>query len=98
MCGWPSDADLKQHISKGSSINCPYLPEVVDHGNAIYGPMIPLLKGKMVRKKHSQTANRPRVHDIHTLVTKHSTDELDMDYFFVNGLTFLHTKTKKIKS
>ena len=97
MCGWPSNADLKQHILKGSIINCPYLPEAVDHGNAIYGPMIPLLKGKMVRKKHDQTVNRPRVHDIHALVTKHPTDELDMDYFFVNGLTFLHTKTKKIK-
>ena len=86
-----------QHISNESIINCTYLPKAVDHGNAIYEPMVLLLKWEIVRRKHSQTANRPRIDDIHTLVTKHPTDELNMNYFFLNGLTFLHTKTRKKK-
>lgn len=95
--GWPSTATLIRYLQKNQIINCPMTIEDVKRGEAIYGPQIPLLKGKMVRKQPPHVRTIQRVNIPHTLSLEHPTDELDVDHFFVNGLTFLHTKSRKIK-
>ena len=54
---------------------------------------MPLLKGKTVRLKQSHVNNLPRINIPSLLILKNSNEEIDMDYFHVNGLTFFHTKT-----
>ena len=51
----------------------------------------------MVKDKEINIINVPRIRITHALVKNNSTDQLDMDYFHVNGITFLHTKLKKTK-
>ena len=47
--GWPSDANLKDYVNSGQIINCLITAEGINRANAIYGPHVPLLKGKTVR-------------------------------------------------
>ena len=94
---WPSSSDLKSYITEGDIITFPYTQDAVDHGNDIYGPQVPLLKGKTVRLKQSHVNNLPRINIPSLHISKNPNEEIDMDYFHVNGLTFFHTKSKRVK-
>ena len=96
-CGWPSSNDLKSYIRNGQIMNCPYVEDAVDVGNEIYGEPVPILKGKMTQRTHHHVRNMPRVSNTSTILMKNPVDELDIDYFHVNGRVFLHTKSKNIK-
>jgi hypothetical protein len=64
--------------------NCEVIEDDVNRGEQIYGPMVPLIDGKMVRHKPKHVINVPRV-PLPPLILKRSpTDELDMDFFLVN--------------
>ena len=52
----------------------------------------------MVKRKYHNVRNVPRIANLDKIVMKNPVDELDMDYFHVNGIIFLHTKTKKNKN
>ena len=95
--GWPSDANLKDYVNYGQIINCPIAAEDINRANVIYGPQVPLLKGKTVRRHRVHVANIPRANLPHDLVLNHPADELDMDHFYVNSVCFLHTKSREIK-
>ena len=41
--------------------------------------------------------NLPRINIPSLLISKNSKEEIDMDYFHVNGLLFFHTKSKRVK-
>ena len=41
--------------------------------------------------------NLPRINIPSLLISKNPNEEIDMDYFHVNGLTFFHTKSKRVK-
>ena len=94
---WPSSSDLKSYITEGDIINFPYTQVAVDHGNEIYGPQVPSLKGKTVRLKQNHVNNLPRINISSLFISKNHNEEIDMDYFHVNGLTFFHTKSKRVK-
>ena len=89
---WPSSADFKHSIKKGHILNFPHIKDSVDIGEAVYGPQEPILQGKMIKCKQRNGINVPRIRITHALIKFHPTDELDIDYFHVNGITFLHTK------
>ena len=46
----------------------------------------------MIREKQRHVKNIPRTIIPHELVKYNPTNELDMDYFNVNGIVFLHPK------
>lgn len=95
--GWPSTADFKQYINQGHILNCPVISDDVNRAEAIYGPLVPLLKGKTTRRNKAHISNQPFVPIPNDLVAHHPTDELDIDHFFVNSTCFIHTKSKNSK-
>ena len=49
--GWPSDADYKQYIMKKCRKDCSTTVDHITNGKPIYGPLVPVLQGKMVRRQ-----------------------------------------------
>ena len=47
--GHPSTRDLKNIIKSNMIANCPVTPADIDRAEKIYGPSVPILKGKTVR-------------------------------------------------
>ena len=48
---WPSSFSLKEYIRTGQILNFPYTEDDVDIGEAVFNPQVPILQGKMTRKK-----------------------------------------------
>ena len=48
---WPLSFSLKEYIRTGQILNLPYTEDVADIGEAVFGPQVPILQGKMRRKK-----------------------------------------------
>ena len=92
-----SDTKLKHMVSVNGLRNSPVRPEHVTNASRIFGPNVAALEGKTVRRPS------PRVHtdggitipdDFHRL---HHVVTLVADIFFVNGVAFLMTQSRKIK-
>ena len=94
---WSSSFSLKEYIRTVKFFNFPDTEDAVDIGEVVFGPQVPILQGEMIREKQRHVKNIPRTIIPHELVKNNPTDELDMDYFYVNGIVFLHTKSKNIK-
>jgi hypothetical protein len=95
--GWPSTKDMQHYIASNLIVNCNVTVDDVNRAEAIYGPQVPLLKGKMVRRRPEHTTNVPRVPLSTPILQHHPTDEINMDFMFVNGTPYLHTKSTVIK-
>ena len=44
--GWPSEITLKRILDSNLLLDCPYTSHHVDIATAVYGPLVPILKGK----------------------------------------------------
>ena len=75
-------------------MNFPHAEDYVDIGEDVYGPLEPMLQGKMIKRKQRNVINAPKISITYAFVKFHPTDELNMDYFHVNGVTFLFNKFK----
>jgi hypothetical protein len=95
--GWLLTKDMRNYIASNLSVNCNVTVDDVNRAEAIYGPQVPLLKGKMVRRCPEHIANVPRVALPTPVLKHHPTDEINMDFLFVNGTPYLHTKSTVIK-
>ena len=49
--GHPSTQDLKLIVSSNIIVNCPITVADIDRDETIYGPSVPILKGKTTRHK-----------------------------------------------
>ena len=91
------DAKLKQMVSVNDLKNAPIHPQHVTNATRIFGPNTDALEGKTVRRPS------PRVHedgvvnipdDFHRL---HHFVTLVADVFFVDGVVFLMTLSRRIR-
>ena len=94
---WPSTADFKSYVKNNLLIDCDITVDDISRAEAIYGPQVPMLRGKMVRQTHNEFTTLQRLPLPTDIAKHHPTDEIDMDFFFVNGNPFFHTKSKVIK-
>ena len=94
---WPSTSDFKSYVRDNLLLNCPITVQDITRADAIYGPQVPMLRGKKVRQALNEFTSMPRIFVPPEILKHHPTDEIDLDFFFVNGNPFLHTKTKTIK-
>ncbi len=86
--GHPTIENLKILLKNGLIRNCSVKPEHLDRAEAIYGPDVGTLKGKLTRR----SAKRVKVDQIQIppeIVNKHQNLTWCFDIFFVNGLPFL---------
>ena len=88
---------MQRYIAGNQITNCPLTVDDVSRAEAIYGPLVPLLQGKMVRRRPAHFANVPRVLLPSPILQHHPNDEINMDSMFVNGTPYLHTKSAVIK-
>ena len=95
--GWPSDEDLKTFMSSGQIINCTPTPDDVTRSTAIYGPSKPILQGKMTRKRPQHVQQIPRSIIPSPVLKHHPTDEIAVDFFFVNKRIYLLMKSRVYK-
>ena len=95
--GWPSDSDYKNIIMTNQVTDCSTTPDNIVTGNAIYGPMVPILQGKMVRKKNQHKAQIERVAIPSPILKSHPSDSVSADFFFVEGKPYLLMKSRVYK-
>jgi len=69
----------------------------VEHVAAVFGKAHQISQGKMVRKKVHSTQRVRRFVIPSALLKHYPTDELDIDFFYIQGAPYLLTKSKSIK-
>ena len=95
--GWLSDADYKKDMTK----NClkDYLTTVdhITNGKAIYGPLVPVLQGKMVRRRPQYRAEVERIPIPSPVLSNHPSDSISVDFFFIEQRPYLIMKSRVYK-
>ena len=93
---FPGSNTVRGYINQNLITNCEITADDVNRGVLIYGPLEPYVEGHMVRHK-------PPMHDkiekipLPPMVSEHHLNiALYIDFFFVNGNIFLHTKSNKV--
>ena len=81
--GWPSDADYKQYIMKNCLKDCSTTVDHITNGKAIYGPLVPFLQGKMVRRQPQYRAEVERIPIPSPVLSNHPLDSVKVDLFFI---------------
>ncbi len=96
MLGNPSEKDFKGMVSNNLIANCPVTSSDVTNTRSIFGPDLPSLRGKTVRR-----APAPVIGDYvavpRSLVEANKAVTLAADVFFVDGTAFLMTVARRIK-
>jgi hypothetical protein len=94
--GYPSTLDLKSIIQSNLIVNCPITTEDIDRAENIYGPSVPILKGKTTRQTPTTVVSDyvavpPQILSANIHLT------LSGDLFFVNKAPFFATISDHIK-
>ena len=93
--GWPSTTTYKSYVKNNLIRNCGVTIDDIERSLKIYGTPVPLIKGKM-------TYIGPTTNDMSVtylppdIIVHHRHIQLYMDFFYVNKMPFLHTKSGKI--
>ena len=93
--GWPSLEQFKHIIGNNLVRNSNITIDDIDRAQFLFGTSTPLLKGKMTRSPNSRE-RIPRVSIPPSILTYHRKVKLHVDFFFVNKLPFLHTKSEDL--
>ena len=93
--GWPSASTFLRIIGNNLINNSTVTVDDIKRADHIYGVAVPLLQGQMVRTTPSsvriQSTPIPA-----PIIKQHPTLQLYLDFFFVNNIPFLHTKSSQV--
>ena len=92
---YPSLRDFKWAVKANMIKNCPVTTQDIDTMWDVWGPDLHALKGKTVRQK-STVVKRDIIKVPREFMKLHSQVELQVDIFFVNGIPFFISLSKKI--
>ena len=93
---YPSTTTFKNYVTSNLLNNCEVTADDVNRAELIYGPPVPYLTGHMLRRK-PQTHEKIEKIPLPPMIAEHHLDAaLAMDFFFINGNIFFHTKSYKI--
>ena len=95
--GWPNNKDFGKFLNLGLIRNCVPTQEDITKGIAIYGPSKPLLQGKMTRKRPNYMQKAKRVQIPSPVIMHHPTDEVAVDFFFVQQRIYLLMRSRVYK-
>ena len=84
-------------MNKNLLINCAVTADDISRAEAIYGPAVSLLHGKMVHRRPEHHRHIKRIPLPPMILDHHSSDTLDINFFYVNGCAFLYIKPLHIK-
>ena len=95
--GRPSESDFLHILSTNLIRNCPVTVDDAKRATIIYGPDIASLKGKTTRSSAAPHVPTFQAIPIPAHVAAHHRElTLCMDFFFVQGIAFLHSISRKI--
>jgi hypothetical protein len=95
--GRPAEAEFVELLRRNAIRNCPVTPSDAQRALIIYGPDIAVLKGKSTRSHAAPRAPTFIAEIIPASVLEHHRNvTLCIDFFFVQGLPFLHTISRGI--
>ena len=95
--GWPSLADFKKYISSNLIHNANVTVDDVNRAEFIYGQAPPLIQGKMTRQVPTPAHQQHLLPLPPPIAEHHHEVSLCVDFFFVNGMSFLHTVSRNIQ-
>ena len=87
---------FKNYVSNNLTTNCAVTTDDMNRAELMYGPAVPFLEGRMVRHKPLIHNNIEKIPLPPMVAAHHLTIALAMDFFFVNGNMFFHTKSQKV--
>ena len=93
------DSVLEHAVTHGHILNCPITADDVSRATTIYGPDIAFLKGYSSDKTDQAQAHVPTPHITAVpphILEHHGAVVLCIDFFFVQGIPFLHCVTRDI--
>ena len=96
--GWPSDADYKQYIMKNCLKHCSTTVDHITNGKAIYGPLVPVLQWKMVRRRPQYESEVECMPIPSPVLSNHPSDSFRVDFFFIEQRPYLFMKSSVYKS
>ena len=95
--GRPGQAELYSILTKNLIRNCPVTPDDARRAHIIYGPDVAVLKGKMTRNAAAPRAPTFEAVPLSAPITQHHCNvTLCVDFFFVQGIGFIHTISRGI--
>ena len=99
LLGRPSEAEFLKLLSSHAILNCPVTADDARRAAVIYGPDVATLKGKTTRLGEATRVHcfepvpvPPHIHQHYGTVV------LCVDFFFVQGIAFIHTISRDLHS
>ena len=93
---FPSSNVLKTYINQNLITNCKVNTDDINRAEIIYGPSEPYLEGHMVRHKPLMHDKIEKIPLPPIILEHHPKLALGIDFFFINGIAFLHSKSQKV--
>ena len=93
---YPGTVTFKDHVKDNLITNCEVIVDEVIRAELIHGPPVPYLEGHMTRKRpliYERIENTPLPPMI---AQNHLNISITIEFFFVNGNTFFHSKSGKV--
>ncbi|KAI2509415.1 Reverse transcriptase (RNA-dependent DNA polymerase) [Fragilaria crotonensis] len=95
--GRPDEAEFRSILIKQQIRNCPVTPDDAHRALLIYGPDVATLKGKTTRGAAAPRAPTFEAVPLPPPIAEHHCNvTLCVDFFFVQGIAFLHTISRGI--
>ena len=96
ILSWPPTQTYKSYVSDNLISNSKVTIDDVNRANVIWGEPEPLISGNMVRPTPPSVGKIQRIPLPLPIKIHHSEVQLHIDFFFVNRIPFLHTKSEKL--
>ena len=93
---YPGTKTLTKYVANNLINNSQITVDDVNRGELIYGPPVPYIQGHMTRKKPPMHEKIEKIPLPLMIQQHHSNIALAMDFFYVNGNIFFHTKSNKV--
>jgi hypothetical protein len=95
---WPSISSYKKYVSANLLQNANTTIDDINRAEFIYGPLVPQLQGKMTHAPATTPIQQQHLLTLPLPIAKHHSNvHLCVDFFFVNGMSFLHTISRNIQ-
>ena len=94
--GRPPQRMFEKILQSGYIRNCPITVDDARRAYQIFGPDVSNLKGKMAKKSSSPASSFTPLSLPSYILQNHGKVTLCVDFFFVQGLGFIHTISRKI--
>ena len=96
ILSWPPIQTYKSYVSDNLIANSKVIIDDVNRATMIWGKPEPLISGNMVRPTPPAIGKIQRIPLPLPVKLHHSKVQLHIDFFFVNCIPFLHTKSEKL--